>query len=125
MDRRKDSLFWKIVERSTNLVFLLLAIVILSKQWNDDKVSSQVVAEKKVILDVLDNRTYYLESKINKVSELSDSYQLSMSRKVEIIEERMAMQEKQNRYARITQRQFNSQNVVVNGDEENKNNSKK
>lgn len=118
-------MFWKIVERSTNLVFLLLAIVILSKQWNDDKVSSQVVAEKKVILDVLDNRTYYLESKINKVSELSDSYQLSMSRKVEIIEERMAMQEKQNRYARITQRQFNSQNVVVNGDEENKNNSKK
>jgi hypothetical protein len=102
-------MFWKIIDRSTNLVFLLLAIVILSKQWNDERSSSEIATEKKVIIDVLDNRTFYMEGRINRVAESSDRYQVNMSRRVDVLEIRQqALEDRKRDNTRIVNTNTNT-----------------
>jgi hypothetical protein len=118
MDRRKENVFWKIVERSTNLVFLLLAIVILSKTWQDEKSSSELQAEKKALVELIDNRTYYLEGKINRQAEIQDDYQISVSRRLDIVDNRLKVLEQENKALKQQQKnvitQTNTQ--IVNGE---------
>lgn len=105
-------MFWKIVERSTSILFLLIAISILTSQVNTQKSSAEILAEKKVIMDVLDNRTYYLEDKINRTTSSVDSYQVNMSSRVNVLEERMKSLEFRKR---DNTRIVNNNSAVANG----------
>jgi len=118
MDRRKDNVFWKVVERSTNLVFLLLAIVILSKTLQEERSSSELMAEKKTLVDLIDKQTMYLENKANRIAEVQDVYQINVSRRLDLHDNRLKVLEQENKALKQQQKtlinNLNYNNNVVN-----------
>lgn len=55
------------------------------------------------MMDVESSNVSYLESRINRISEISDSYQSNMTRRVNVLEERMkALETKRTTPARVT-----------------------
>lgn len=97
-------MLWTFVERITNLVILLLALILLTKvgllaKEQDDS----GLFDKKVTLfqeenkKVIDNNFYYLETRINKLSEAQDNYQNTSFSRINILEQRLIKLEKDNK----------------------------
>lgn len=55
------------------------------------------------MMDVEASNVNYLEGRINRISEISDSYQSNMTRRVNVLEERMkALEARRNASSRVT-----------------------
>lgn len=100
MDRRKDSLFWKTLNLVVNLIFLLLAVTIMTILLKNDNyrtdMSNYEIALSELRRDVNkvnQSNFVYLENKINAVATNQDSYQNNTTRRVDVLEERQKMVE--------------------------------
>jgi len=120
MERRKGDLFWKTLNLVVNLTFLLLAITIMSILLKNDNyradLSSYQVALTELRQDVNkanQSNFTYLEDKANRIAANQDSYQVNMSRRIEILEARQQSLEMRKR---DNSRIINNNSAVVNGE---------
>lgn len=119
-------MIWKYIERLTTLSFLLLAVVLTVKLTNNNVTDNrleaftlEVSSMKAEIRRVQDANLYYLEGKANKIAEQQDSYQVSTSSRLFIVEERLRSLEKENKALKLQTKQIitntNTANAIVNG----------
>lgn len=94
-DRRKGNLFWKTLNLVVNCTFLLLAITIMTILLRNDNYRSdfsnyEVALQelRREVNKVNQSNFMYLEEKINRVASNQDSYQINMSRRVDVLEVR-------------------------------------
>lgn len=103
-------MFWKVLNLVVNCTFLLLAVTIMTillrnEAYRNDFANYEVALQdlQRNINKVNQSNFEYLESKINRVAENQDSYQINMSRRVDVLEERMkALESKRNVSPRVT-----------------------
>lgn len=119
-ERRKGELFWKTLNLFVNLTFLLLAITIMTILLKNDNyradLSSYQVALTELRQDVNkanQSNFTYLEDKANRIAANQDSYQVNMSRRIEILEARQQSLEMRKR---DNSRTINNNSAVVNGE---------
>ena len=79
-----------------DLTFLALAVVLITTLLADryDSVNEGVAAMgiqklRKDIMDISMKNMIYLENKVNRVAEASDSYQVDSYRRIQVLENRM------------------------------------
>lgn len=109
-NRRKGDLFWKTLNLVVNCTFLLLAITIMTILLKNDNYRSdfsnyEVALHelRREVNKVNQSNFVYLEAKANRVAENQDSYQINMSRRVDVLEERMKdLEAKRTTPARVT-----------------------
>jgi len=89
-----------------DLTFLALAVVLITTLLADryDSVNEGVAAMeiqklRKDIMDVSMKNMAYLENKVNRVAEASDSYQVDTYRRIQVLENRMESLEARNKSA--------------------------
>jgi hypothetical protein len=80
---------WTFLERTSQFLLLLAALVILTDRFSSNSNSNEVEALRKESQQVMSNNVMYLETKINKGLESQDSYQIGMSQKVYILEQQV------------------------------------
>ena len=103
-------MFWKVLNLVVNCTFLLLAVTIMTillrnEAYRNDFANYEVALQdlQRNINKVNQSNFEYLETKINRVAENQDSYQINMSRRVDVLEERMkALESKRNVSPRVT-----------------------
>lgn len=101
-----------IIQTVVNATFLFLAVILISDRWDSTSTADSLIAAKKEIQDVMQSNVYYLEGKVNRVAESSDSYQVNTNSRITVLENRMRMLEQRcGNTPRIT----NSNTNVVNG----------
>lgn len=113
-------MFWKTLNLFVNLTFLLLAITIMTILLKNDNyradLSSYQVALTELRQDVNkanQSNFTYLEDKANRIAANQDSYQVNMSRRIEILEARQQSLEMKKR---DNSRTINNNSAVVNGE---------
>lgn len=95
-----------------NATFLFLAIILISERWDNSNASEGLTAAKKEIQDVMQSNMYYMEGKVNRVAESSDSYQVNTNSRITVLENRMmSLESRRKESARIT----NTNTAIVNG----------
>lgn len=103
-------MFWKVLNLVVNCTFLLLAVTIMTillrnDAYRNDFANYQVALQdlQRDINKVNQSNFVYLEAKANRVAENQDSYQVNMSRRVDVLEERMkALESKRDASSRVT-----------------------
>ena len=103
-------MFWKVLNLVVNCTFLLLAVTIMTILLRNDAYRNDFANYEIALQDLQRNinkvnqsNFVYLESKANRVAENQDSYQINMSRRVDVLEERMkALEAKRTTPARVT-----------------------
>lgn len=117
-------MLWIILDRMVNLTFLLLAVVIIGtllsnskKDEKDERFALEVTALRQDFRKVMDSNLAYAEGRINKVAETQDEYQLSTSRRIDILYERVEALEKENKSLKLQAKIINTNNnlQIVNG----------
>lgn len=103
-----------------DLSFLALAVVLITTLLADryDSANERTVAIelqnlRKDVLDIGIKNFSYLEGKINRVAEASDSYQVNINGRIQVLETRMTMLE--NRRVKDTARITNTNTAISNG----------
>ena len=102
-----------------DLTFLALALVLITTllanrydSVGESTVQMEIQSLKKDMLDAQMKNVLYLENRVNRVSESSDSYQISTNSRLSVLETRMQMLEsKRKDNPRIT----NTNTAIVNG----------
>lgn len=104
-------MFWTVLHRAVDITFLLLSITILVLMLNitsDSATSGIFKAElEEVRQDVklaIDRSSTYLENKINRLAETQDIYQSSTSRRMEVLENKIKVIEKENKDLKVFKR---------------------
>ena len=89
-------MFWKILDRAGTIAYLLLSTILITILMNNSSENAGVnnYAQKltlvqQEIMKVVANNTDYLETRLNKVSERQDDYQVSTDQRVYILEMQM------------------------------------
>lgn len=82
-------MFHSILQNVTSCLFLLLASILIYDRWNSNNNNSHLAATKKEVQDTMFSNIAYLENKINRVAEGSDSYQIGINSRLYVLEERM------------------------------------
>lgn len=113
-------MFWKTLNLFVNLTFLLLAITIMTILLKNDDyradLSNYQVALTELRYDVNkvnQSNFTYLEDKANRIAANQDSYQVNMTRRVEVLEARQQSLELRKRE---NSRIINNNSAVVNGE---------
>jgi len=90
-------MFWTVVDRIVNLTFLLLAILIITLLLNTSSASHEgllfsekLEAFRQETLKAMSNNVTYIETRINRVSENQDSYQVSSSSRMNVLDQRLS-----------------------------------
>ena len=92
-----------ILQTATSCLFLLLASILIYDRWDANNNQANIESVRKQMMDVEASNVNYLEGRINRISEISDSYQSNMTRRVNVLEERMkALEAKRTTPARVT-----------------------
>lgn len=112
-------MFWIVLGRVVDLTFLLLAVVILtilmgnsSELSATNKFSSELSVFKKQTRDVMDNNIEYVEGRVNRLAETQDSYMITMSRRIDILESKLRMfEEKKKEHSNVVNTN-NNVNVI-------------
>ena len=114
-------MFWKIIERTQTLAFLLLAVVLIAAQYKKDNTTNEVSAARQDFKSVLQNTITYTEGRVNKLAEVQDDYQNSTSRRLYILEGRLDILEKENRALKLRDKTIitntNTATAIANGRE--------
>ena len=120
-------MLWVILDRLVNFIFLLLAIVIIgtllsnsNKDNKDEHFALEVTALRQDFRKVMDANLTYSDNRINKIAEIQDSYQVSTSRRLDIMDDRIKSLEKENKALKQQQKIVNNNlnSVVVNGEKQ-------
>ena len=111
-------MFWKWLDRLTTMVFLLVAVIVSIKltdsSFNDsqtNKIVSEVARIEQSTTKVISNNLMYLESRLNNLATNQDSYQVSTSRRLDVLEIRQqVLENKRKDSSRIINTNTNSVN---------------
>lgn len=112
-DRRKGNLITQTIQTLVNATFLLLAAMLIYDRWDNNTATEGLIATKKELHDSMQANVYYLEGKVNRVAESSDSYQVNVNGRIQVLETRMTMLE--NRRVKDTARITNTNTAISNG----------
>lgn len=89
-------MIWKVLDRTATVAYLILStilITILMANSNDtahvNNFAQKLTLVQQEIMKVVANNTDYLETRLNKVSERQDNYQVSTDQRVYVLEQRM------------------------------------
>jgi hypothetical protein len=111
---------WKIIERAVNVVFLVLALVILTLFYNNfrensitDTTLQQLELYKEHNQRIRETNVSYFEKRIGRLESALDSYQVSMSNRVDVISQKVKLLEVEKKAPRVVNNNINS--AVVNG----------
>lgn len=92
-----------IIQTATSCLFLLLASILIYDRWDNNNNQANIEGVRKQMMDVEASNVNYLEGRINRISEISDSYQSNTTRRVNVLEERMkALEARRDASARVT-----------------------
>ena len=92
-----------ILQTATSCLFLLLASILIYDRWDNNNNQANIESVRKQMMDVEASNVNYLEGRLNRISEISDSYQSNMTRRVNVLEERMkALEAKRTPPPRVT-----------------------
>ncbi len=104
-------MFWKILDRTVNLSFLVLSVIIISilvKTGNEDYDSNtlhkSLQASEVRLRRTVDANLSYIEGKVNSVAKTQDEYQSSTSRRMEVLENKIKVLEKENKDLKVFKR---------------------
>ena len=119
MNRRKEDLFWKTLNLVVNCTFLLLAVTIMAillrnENYRNDfaDYESRLQDLRQEVNKVNQSNFMYLEDKINRVAGNQDSYQINMTRRIEVLEVRQQTLEDRKR---DNNRIINNNSAIANG----------
>lgn len=101
------------IQTLVNATFLLLAAMLIYDRWDNNTATEGLIATKKELHDSMQANVYYLEGKVNRVAESSDSYQVNVNGRIQVLETRMTMLE--NRRVKDTARITNTNTAISNG----------
>ena len=82
-----------ILQTMTSAVFLLLATLLIYDRWDNDNSTANIDALRKELQDQNLKNVYFLEGRINRVAEVSDSYQNNVTRRLDVLEVRQQVLE--------------------------------
>ena len=109
-------MFWKWLDRLTTMVFLLVAVIVSVKltdsSFNDsqtNKIVREITRVEQSTTKVMSNNLMYLESRLNNLAGSQDSYQISTSRRLDVLEIRQqVLENKRKDNSRIINTNTNS-----------------
>lgn len=116
-------MLWTIIDRLVNLTFLFLATALLtllfntsSDNFNMEAISIELKAIRDSFKKVSDNHLLYLENRINTVAKTQDEYQVSTSARLNILETRLSLMEKENNQLKTQSKviNYNQSSAVIN-----------
>lgn len=117
-----------------DLTFLLLAVLLITILLRDMKVSDNnnnvqlnIEALRLEVTKVMSTNIQYMEARVNKLGETQDTYQVSTTHKINLLEQKVEKLEKDNKNTnRIINTITNNNTNIVNGKaaDEIKNNNK-
>lgn len=117
-----------------DLTFLLLAVLLITILLRDMKVSDNnnntqlnIEALRLEVTKVMSTNINYVEGRVNKLGETQDTYQVSTTHKINLLEQKVEKLEKDNKNTnRIINTITNNNTNIVNGKvaDEDKNNNK-
>jgi len=115
-------MIWVILDRVVHLMTFMLLVLMISVIFNNNK-TSQEVGNFTVKIDGLHSQTMkalssnieYFDSRINRLAENQDSYQVGIDQRVTVLESQMkSMQADKKNNQRIVNTNINNSNAVVN-----------
>ena len=111
-------MFWTVVHRVVDLTFLILSVTILIVLLNISSDNADSSAFKKELSEVRqdmrklsENTLTYLEGRVNKFAHSQDVYQVSTSRRIDLLESRVKKLEAENKGLKSQAKAVN--NVVI------------
>ena len=110
----KIELLRTVVDLSFLALTVVLITTLLADRYDssaDAAISLEIQNLRKDVLDASMKNVIFLETKINRVAELSDSYQVNTTRRVDVLEERVKMLQSN---ARSSSRIINTNTATVN-----------
>lgn len=111
-DRRKGNVIHNILQTLTSATFLLLASLLIYDRWDNSNNVASIEALRKELQDQNLKNVYYLEGRLNRVSDVSDSYQNGVNSRLSVLENRMESLEFRKR---DNSRIINNNSAVANG----------
>lgn len=97
-------MFWQILTRAVDIVLLLLSLTVLVLLWsatkdlnNTDGFVEKIALYKQETQKMVEGNIHYLETRVNRVQEMGDSYQSNMSSRVYVLEQKIDKIEKENK----------------------------
>lgn len=114
-------MFWTSLNRGVDLILLTLSLTLLFLLWantketqNTDAFVEKIALYKQQTQKMVEGNIHYLEGRVNRIQEMSDSYQSNMSSRVYILEQKIEKMEKENKSsARIVNNNINNATVIA------------
>lgn len=115
-------MLWTILQNAVNCLFLVLCIVVLTivlKQNASDVAANNVVEQIDLVREenrrVIGNNTIYLEGRVNELAKSQNDYQVSTSRKISLLEDKVGKLSAEGGRRRLINN--NSNSLTINGTE--------
>jgi hypothetical protein len=113
---------WTILQNAVNCLFLVLCVVVLTivlKQNASDVAANNVVEQIDLVREenrrVIGNNTTYLEGRVNELAKSQNDYQVSTSRKISLLEDKVGKLSAEGGRRRLINN--NSNSLTINGTE--------
>lgn len=97
-------MFWTSLNRVVDLILLTLSLTLLFLLWantkemqNTDAFVEKIALYKQETQKMVEGNIRYLETRVNRVQEMGDSYQSNMSSRVYVLEQKIDKIEKENK----------------------------
>ena len=108
-------MLWTILDRAVNLAFLVLAITIITvltktgnQDYDNNTLHLNLQASEKRIQKVIDNNLRYVEGRVNGNAQTQDEYQVSTSRRLDLVERKLKALESEKRGLKSQSKNVNS-----------------
>lgn len=108
-------MFWLYLDRLTSLTFLMLATILVSHLVinnvdieSDKNIFNEIQVIKAEIQKALNSNTVYTENRINTLAQRQDEYQVSTSARLNILETRVGLMEKENKQLKMQSKIVNN-----------------
>lgn len=115
-------MLWTILQNAVNCLFLVLCVVVLTivlKQNASDVAANNVVEQIDLVREenrrVIGNNTTYLEGRVNELAKSQNDYQVSTSRKISLLEDKVGKLSAEGGRRRLINN--NSNSLTINGAE--------
>jgi len=113
---------WTILQNAVNCLFLVLCVVVLTivlRQNASDVAANNVVEQIDLVREenrkVIGNNTIYLEGRVNELAKSQNDYQVSTSRKISLLEDKVGKLSAEGGRRRLINN--NSNSLTINGTE--------
>ena len=115
-------MLWTILQNAVNCLFLVLCVVVLTivlRQNASDVAANNVVEQIDLVREenrrVIGNNTIYLERRVNELAKSQNDYQVSTSRKISLLEDKVGKLSVEGGRQRLINN--NSNSLTINGTE--------